>query len=729
MIRAAALSVLLTPPALAQPVRVTTGEHEGFTRLALQLPTAEAWQLARVDEGYELTLATPATFDLSQVYRPIGKDRLATIWADPRTGRLRLGIGCACYAIPFEYRPGIIVIDIRDGAAPAGSAFEEDADGQPMLPLAARPALRPRPRPAPVDTREYDWLAARAEEPRTGFALRPGAPPGAADSQPPKLPVTDGPSKADLLRDALLQQLSRGASEGIVDLQLPAGSRAARGEGDLPMTQIRIEASPGRIGAEPRAPLTAAGDDCPAPDRLALQDWMSDGPVAWQFGPAMDGLTGEFDRPNPEAVAHAAHFLLALGFGAETRSLLSAFPIETPDAALWRSLSFIVDDEHDPAPAFRGMAACDDPAALWALLTSPPPRDEPVATGAALQAFSALPAHLRQGLGPRLASVLLDLGKTEAAEAVVAAVARASPPPNAETALLAANIALATGKSELAEARSAAVADEPGPSMAEGLATLIEARVAQGLPVGPEQVTAVEALLRERRGDASALRLSRALVLARAASGDFDGAFAALSDAPDIAPRLWSVLARSGSDDELLRQAVARGPSPDATQVAPRIAARLVDMGLGKAAQAWIAAMAEPDALLSARAALAEVDGRGALRALAGSSGPEAEGLRAAALTLIGDDAAAAESYDREGRAEDRALAEIRARDWDAIARDGPAPWRGAAGLIAAEPPSAPSEGLLTQSRGLADQSAVERSMLEDLLHKTASVSAPAVTK
>lgn len=737
--RAASLAICLSfamaLPAQAQAVRVTSGEHDGFTRLVVQLAGAETWSFGRRADGYELHLATPHSFDLSQVYRLIGRTRLAGIWVNPASGALRLAVGCACHAVPFEHRAGIVVIDLRDGPPTTGDTFEQGIDGTAMPPLTGLPGLRPRPRPAraPIAPPDYDWLAlAQRKPPALMLPLM------AAQSTALTPPQVAGVKPAvQPLREALLMQLSRSAADGVVEMRVPARQDIGSAP-DLGLAQIHIEGEPGHLYAPPDTPLSAEGAACPADERLVVQDWMTTAPVAGQFAAARNGLVGEFDRPDPQAVTRAARFLLALGFGAELRSLIDALGTEDlPDARLWRSMSYILDGDRDPDPAFVGFGACQNAAALWSLLSEPPPpQAAPVASGAALQAFSALPPHLRRLLGPRVVQSFLARGDREAAENAHASVDRTSAGDGSATRLIGAEIALAQGDAAGAGKAVLDLAGTPGPDRAEALATLVEARAAERIPVGADTVSAIEALLADRQDDARSVRLRRAMVLARAASGDFAGAFAALPAAPEAAPRVWDLLANAGSDDALLAQTVGQAPPAAALPVAGKIAARLTDLGLGKAAQPWIAAMVPPDPEIAARAFLAEKDARAALRALAGASSASAEALRAQAFQMLGDDRAAAGAWSQTGQAAPRLDALIRAQDWPAVAQAGDTGWTAATtaligisgtGAEGAPKPSPVSgngsalRGPLGRARDLADHGAADRATLEQLLQSPAS--------
>lgn len=166
--------------AKAEVVRVTSGEHPDFTRVVIEYPTAVDWKVGRTSEGYELRLPDAGMqYDLSRAFDLIGKDRLAAIWSDPDSGALHFGIGCSCFAMPFELRPGTVVVDIRNGLAPKGSSFEVPLDGGAAPELSDRPQVRPVGRPDPSGPRQvYDWTTALDEAPPSprsdGDTARPG---------------------------------------------------------------------------------------------------------------------------------------------------------------------------------------------------------------------------------------------------------------------------------------------------------------------------------------------------------------------------------------------------------------------------------------------------------------------------------------------------------------------------------------------------------------------------
>lgn len=571
----ALLAVLLLPgPATAQVVRVISGDHPSFTRLVLSFDQAPDWQLGRSLDGYALRLAGPQPrYDLSDVFRRITRERLAAIWADPADGLLRLRVACACHALPFELRPGVVVIDIRDGPPPSGSSFETAFDGSTFPPLATAPNPRPRARTA-LGPIPFDWTT--QNPPPTSNAALP----------PPPLPA---PAEA-ALREELLLGLSRGMAEGLIDpvSRLPTPSSPPPPQQRLPDAGNLRFGDPldTRTGLTPPQQVAADGRTCPDDSRLDLATWGDTQPAAAQLGNSLSGLLGEFDRPDPIAVQRAVRLHLHLGFGAEARALLQAFPIESPDTRILASLGRLVDGDADPDGPFRGMAGCDGAAALWALLADPalPPRLS--RAPAVLRSFSALPAPLRRHLGPGLAERFLAAGDAATAAALQDSFLRIPGPPNPRATVTEARITAALGGAPQAADLLAEQAAQPGPAQPMALVALIDLHAAEGRPLDPSVESAVAAFLPQFTGAEEESALRRAHVLALALTEQFNAAFAALPLARDAAPDLWRLLAQ-GPDDAVLLHAIGADPAPIAPPLRDSIGKRLLDLGFPEEARRW----------------------------------------------------------------------------------------------------------------------------------------------
>lgn len=738
----ALLLLVLAQAAFAQTVIVKSGDHPGFTRLVLELPVATDWEMGRTDEGYELRLKNDGMrFDLSRVFDEIQRSRLAAIWMDPGSGGLRLGVACACHAMPFEFRPGIIVVDLRDGPPPNGSSFELALNGMPAADLAARPQPRPRSRPSfsvAVDPPEiglgfgYDWIAIS----KPAQAANPAFDPVPMASAMPE--IVDKRRDVGPLKDALLRQLGRGAAQGIVQMAQP--SLSARNAGDPlpigPRASIHLGEVPGFDVATKRAPanlLIKDGAECIADDRLDLAKWGRDLPVSIQLADARANLIGEFDRPNRDAVILASKLLIHIGFGAEARQLLAQMPVDDPDAALWASMAKIVDGASDAGGPFDGMVACNTAAALWAVLALPhlSPADTP-RSGAVLRAFSVLPAPMRHALGPDLAAKFLAVDDLATAQSLKNAVMRGVQDPTPDIAIMEAGIDLASGNPIAAAAHLEPVLAEAGPATAAAMIALVDARLAAGELVAPETAIALAALVREQAGSDLDPALRRAHILALGSSGDFDQAFALLPQMPGSERDLWMLLAGSGSDAAILGQAVL---PPDANlpalaaQQRHQIAAHLLALGLAEPALQWIGAISGDGGaevqILAASAKLLMGDAEGAIAVIDGLEGSAAADVRAQALMALGKPAKAAAAWAVAGNAEAELRAQSWAHNWDDLAQRDASSWQPAATLMT-EGQIKDTPGPLALGTALIADSADARAKLAALL---ATVARPTSTE
>lgn len=635
-------------------VGVRSGEHPGFTRLAIDLGDTPDWAFGRTADGYAFRVARGGVrYDLSRVFRHIGRDRLSAIWADPDSGDLRLGIGCACHAVAFEARPGVVAIDIRDGPAVEGSGYERALaapDGPAVAPPGSRPVRRPQPRPggalvqAPVPAPPATAL------PRNGTAEQMAVPP--PDPLPPPLPDP----RAVLLRNALLDRIGAAATHGLVESVAPLPPDM------VPNMTPNIGSDTGppaaahlhlRDGTHRPTPFTGEGGACLSDADVALADWGGDMPFTLRLADLRSKLLGEFDRPDPAVALALARLYLHAGFGAEAAETMAAFGNDTAATPVIAALAAVMDGRPPPGDhALSGMEGCDGAVALWAVLARPSlsPGDA-VENAAVLRAFSALPLHLRRHLGPDLSRRFLELGDEGAAQAARDAVGRAPGEPGGPMRLAEARAGLARGETAAAEDALRTLATANDATAAEAMVALTESVIARGGMLDPGGFAALGALEREHRGGPAAAPLRRALALVTAASGDYAEGFALAVGAGDILPDLWRMLAERGGDDALLRHALADGPLPDLPAATRRaLAGRLLDLGFPEAAEGWIPPPrgAQEDRL-AARAALLRRDGRGVLRLLAGETGPEAAALRAEAHELLGRHGAAARAWQEAG--------------------------------------------------------------------------------
>ena len=572
--------VIITPayaePAYAETVRVSSGEHETFTRLVLALPSPDPWQLGRTPNGYELSvLSDDVRYDVSRVFDLIPKDRLAGIFMDPATGRLQLNVVCACHALPFSLDDQTIVIDLRDGPPPVTSSFEQGLDGMAMEPLAGsnEPAVRPRFRELmTASVPGFDWLTA--------------APPAPLTVTP--FPMPEASPQAENIRETLVAQLADGATRAVIELALPqtqhTNTLAPYLAQDVP---IRVTTEVGlRVGArETTTQMQPDGQACLPDDMLDLATWGDADTAAAQYSGVYNHIVGEFDRPDKGAVIAATKRNIYLGFGAEARNVLTAFSDAADDTAYLQAIATLIDDDsHQPPGVFTGMASCDTAAALWAFLGG---ETAGLNTAALRRAFSALPAHLRTYLGPRLVDMLLKEDQTEVAVDIREAMGRGVFADTRPMDLVTSEVMLARGQAERAVEHLQSVTEDPGQLQAKAITKLVEAQVAADQPVAPATADVIFAMIAEHDGHPLQKDLIATYGLALAGSGQFQQAIDFSEQGHAISLAFWSLLADHGTDDELLRFAINPPETPLSGQVSETIAKRLKSLGFPQQAAAW----------------------------------------------------------------------------------------------------------------------------------------------
>ncbi|MBL9052096.1 MAG: hypothetical protein JNN02_00070 [Tabrizicola sp.] len=706
MIRFLAIMTISAGGAAAETARIYSGEHADFTRLVIELPAQGDWILGRTPMGYAFASGDgeQPSFDMSSVWDRIPKTRLQALRIDPLTGALQMTLACACHIFPFEYQPGVVVLDIKPGAAPASSAFE--ARFVLGVPEAAR--LPDEQTTAPV----YDWLQSGrpAEKPATateGIALPTGG------------------VSLDPLRMELLEQISRGAAQGVVDMTLPGKppEHLPEDRGTLPWSQIHIGPPPDVLlaaASEGHESMTQDGQVCIPDDRLALPDWGATRTPLDLLAEARSGLYGEFDALDPDAVLRAVHSHLYLGFGVEAAQYARLLQgTEAADEAIvLRSLTLLVEGERDPASPFLPMLGCDGAAAMWAALAHEAfPAGAVVNSDAIARSFAALPSHLRAALGADLAEKLLVHGNVEASRIIRNALERTPNVPSAEVALLNAKAELHEGEPEAAVDHATAALTEDG-SKAEEWIAFVEAHFRKVEPVAPETVEALRAFEGEVEGTEQHAELIRAVALAELLSGQTASGFQTADEGGLPLSDFWRVATALAEDDAFLLEALAGQPSGIGPEVASEVGERLIDLGFPDAGLVWLGPTSPEDSpdrrRLAARAELARGDARRSLDLLSQLTEPEDQKLRASAFLQLGQIGSARQALAEAGLQEEA----LRIAAWEGAwpelqAAEAPL-WAGAASEIGRD--SAEELGPLARGAAILEASSASRASIEALL-------------
>lgn len=726
MIRlAVALFVILAMPALAQTGRVTSGEHDGFTRVVIDFGKPVDWQFGRSESGYELRQPdTQMAYDLTSAFALIGKSRLAAIEGPPGTGRVQIGLACACHAIPFEFRPGIVVIDLKDGPPPKNSIFEEYLEQPVASSSPDTPATSSTESPA---TAGFDWTDDALQKIRATAPPKKGAaPPAGMRPETALLPPDPG---LQPLRDTLMRQLAQGATQGVVEMaDIPPETGLPMT--DFPSAQIRIgearNKASDRLGSQDDT-LGATGTACTPGELLDLASWGStESPVTDQIAKFRRSLSSEFDRPNPEIVEKAVKLYLYLGFGAEARQLADAFDLTSEGDAVWRALGALLDDHPDQEHVFAGQAACEGPSALWSFLADDTlVKGDPVNEGAIRLAFTALPLHLRELLGLKLSERFLAIGNENAARALSDSISRATGATGHEAKLMEAELNLHRGDAGLADELAAEVLQDPGQDRMQALIAQVEARVAQKRPIAADTVVELEAFLRGIEGSEQETLLREILMLAQASSGDFETAFQTLPEFPQHRATLWDLLATLATDEVFLTHAVLgaeTAPPQIPDEIATALARRLAGLGLGSPAKQWLNTVESPDPRLVAEIALLTRDAPAVLKNLPATDDDTTFAMRLQALEALGDFPLQADLIAKSGDLPAASIALAKAGDWQGLAKAESSPWQAVAAEVApVQPPDTDNPdpqkaGALGQGHALVEAGARTRTSISALL-------------
>lgn len=762
--QAVVLLLFSAMPLSAEVVRVRSGEHPGFTRIVLEGSAQTGWSVTRGRDGYVFRAADGATtFDLSRAFDLIPRNRLADLGVRDG-GILDLAVPCDCHVAAFETPGGAVVIDVKEGAPPAGSPFESPdggAAGDQAVAVGKQttnPAL-PGWQPASITPPEADphlpvyWQKGTAPV----AALSPGSGDQHPESPPPSAAAEFAPAdpRADEVRKALAEQLGRAAAQGLIAFDTPPApdpapetvaasaqedrTPAVAAPEDDPGLPLHVETSVDRDSGFPEvgAALSAEGRSCPEDTAFAVADWGDGTPASYQIAALRQGLVGEFDKPDHDKVVALARLYIHLGFGAEARATLDAFDIGEADAPWLRTLAAIVDGEEKVPATLKGLTTCDGAVALWALLETREPRAQSdINSAAILGAFSALPLHLRRLLGPELMERLIAAGDPDSAHAVRAAILRAGLAAEPELEIASADLAMAGGDAVSAEESLDAIATGGSPAASEALARAIRLRLDRGDAVPPALAASAAALAYEFRHEKRGPELAGLQILSLASTGDFASAFdeearwrQAFPEplAQEVLLNLFAMLARKGDDWTFLnhyyraRDRLGR-LDPDVL-LRVDLAERLAGTGLAPEAVAMLtgeAATTLRGRLILARIALDGGDAATTLEILAGAGGADASSLRAEAYLRRNQPKSAEAEFSASGDATGAARAAWVAGDWQRAAEFAPDGVAGALETLGhTVPTAAPSEasgGELEAGRNLIAETGKARDALSGLL-------------
>ncbi len=756
MMRMIALLIFLFAlPAGAETITVRSGDHAGFSRLVFPFSDPVEWQMGRVPGGYEIRFRRPdVRFDLSRVFRKITRERIRSLAETGEKGwqGLTIRIGCDCHADAFEFRPGLLVVDIKDGPPDENSVFEQTFSGDETALSAALPDTGSAQREA------GDRSLAETDRPRQIFGGRLASerfrsPPTSEKTTEPValpvllepqrdisevlLPVVQPPEIREMGKD-FLTIMSKAATEGLLtpntSIPSPPQSRedAASGADAHPTVEseqlekpeeapehrlpIRIRSSIDEVSpdqGEDQLEFNANGNTCLPESIFDLPSWGEPSDPYESVIRARAKLVGELDRVSSGDIVNLVRAYLYAGFGAEARNVISAFGQKPEHADVFLAMAEIMDDGWAfERSVLAGQISCETDGALWAALSLPEfPRGLEMNRQAIQRAFSALPGHTRRHLGPVLVGRFLAMGDEEMAHALKSAILRVADTQDNRVALMEADFRQGRNIGRTTERKLEEIVRSNDVLSAEALQRLLETRLENGEDISDELIAISAAMAYEREGSAIGEALLGLNILAMASRGRYIYALQEWHQLPrhsdirrkkaeELLEKILEYATEGESDQEFLAFIYAAKDDllhvETAGEAHEAAAARLIDLGFPEIGSGLLEMLHDGGRgheMLRARAALAMNRPEEALALLEGRKGREFLELRAKAAEMLSRFDLAAALYEEAGNQPAFQSMLMKMRAWQRLRNTGSGPARSIAELATQDVTSDTGEG------------------------------------
>jgi len=667
-VQVALAALVAAAPAFAEGGRIRSGEHVGFSRIVMVVEPTTEWSL-EIGPG-RATVFFPdkaLAFGTDGVFAKIPRTRITGVATEvgPEGTRVDVEIGCDCRISTSFVGATYLALDVadRDAPRPTAQAADPQVPPEPIGPEPETAAERTERETAIVANAEAALIAQIERAARQGLIDLDADDPADA-AQPTEVePLTLSRPRTEPAPPEPAQRPAPPAPQAAPAPPEVEGSDLDDPEGPFEtlLAHDQIEATTvfdrDRQSVSDRLKQAAVPLECLPDARLDVGAWSNGRPFFEQRAALATGLVGEFDRPEPEALATLARLYIRFGFGLEAEQALGAFAVAVEDGALLRDLARAV--ERRPVAAdgpLALVAACPGNHGLWLALGGVAPAFHDATHFASVHAaFAEMPPDLRALVGPALVDRLLDADRTPEARLIYDTTQRPGFAPSVDMRLAAARLAAAEGEPGVAVRALDALVDENAPNAAVALTHLVALAREAGLPVPPRTVLDLRAAVVQNRGTELEPLLRARLVVALAAVGALPEAVAelraargAIPEAPALDGLAADVL--GGADptrvgaaiyaDVVLgsRDLLDTTPASDPARLA--VGRHLIETGLPHAAAEIVAPAAVRDdaaRLVLGQALVRAGEPTRARRVLTGLDGPDAAATRARALALEGD--------------------------------------------------------------------------------------------
>nr|WP_319947368.1 hypothetical protein [uncultured Shimia sp.] len=516
---------LVTSAAFSEPLQINSGEHEGFTRLVVTMPSPEReWSISGDNKTWALAIdGDDIQYETDGVFSKIARDRLTSL--QDKDGLLQLGLACNCSVKAYTFASQYIVIDIADPVSqPANAATT----------IHHFPHI-------------FAGHSSNLNESKTDLSdLRNGT--------PSVLPETSGAldlgailvtqSQVGSAQQALLKEISRATSQGVLkpvgaqeaNLKTPRltehGARLPETEPQNPPPQpeeqinlnVKSSVMDNKTLAIVEQSLSYATQRCVDDSVLNVTEWGNNQTFAQQIALLRSRLVSDIDIVDETTSNLLAKAYVHFGFGAEALQVLKLTD-RTPETHIVESLAHIIGNSSPRrANPFLGQSSCSGNVALWAVLSGDNSVQD-LNENAVLRSFSALPFHLRAMLAPELSGQLIELGHNDSAALALQMVDRSGKTSSPSLEMAGADVAQAQGFSQKNTKILEKLAFEDSDFTPVAIAKLVEQYWEEQLPPPADIISLLDAFVLEHRESSFGPKLRRAKLYSSMLQSDFANAF------------------------------------------------------------------------------------------------------------------------------------------------------------------------------------------------------------
>ena len=537
---------LVTSAAFSEPLQINSGEHEGFTRLVVTMPSPEReWSLTGDSKTWALGIdGDDVHYETEGVFAKIARDRLTSL--QDKDGFLQLGLACNCSVNAYTFASQYIVIDIADPVTP---------------PITAATTIHHFPHIFAGHSPNWNGNNADLSEPRDGPPSVSPETSGALDIDS----ILISQSRVGSAQQALLKEISRATSQGVlkpIDAQEPYlntpplaehGTRIndpkSQNPPPQPEEQLNINVKSSVMDNETlgiiEQSLSSGAKRCLDDSVLNVTEWGNSQTFAQQIAFLRSGLVSDIDVVDQTTSNLLAKAYVHFGFGAEAIQVLNLTD-RSPETHIVESLAHIIDNSSPRrANPFLGQSSCSGNVALWAVLSGDNSVQD-LNENAVLRSFSALPFHLRAILAPKLSGQLIELGHNDSAALALKMVDRSGRTSSPSLEMADADVAQAQGFVQTNTKILKKLALEDSDFTPVALAKLIEQYWEEQLPPPADIASLLDAFALEHRESSFGPKLRRAKLYSSILQSDFANAF-------DVVEKID---AKDGSDASRLARSI-----------------------------------------------------------------------------------------------------------------------------------------------------------------------------